>query len=365
MTDLHDSADLDLVGHDGTEVVERDGSDGVERHDTEGAEAPDELRRFRGSTFDEALAAASTELGDGVEVVEANRIRRGGLGGFFATDLGVEVIVAASAEDHRAEVSRAVDRLLTRLDGADRFVPSEVAEAPAPHPFAERLDREMRAVDATAPEAPTARAGEPLVPPTQPDTGVTRSTDLGHAPMPSTSPDTSTTTEPLVGPRERPAAADLDVDTPRRDGAADALADIDALLARAGVEPPRDPPPGPSDAGTAPRQPLDHRTADTTTATPCADPTPATPAADVAGGSVDPEPPHGADAAPTPPAATTLPAPATPSPELLRSAAEAVVEQLASIDSAHGSRSLRRMKVKITSPDGTEVTMSAEWDDDE
>ena len=52
-----------------------------------------ESRRFRASTYDEALAAAIDELGAGIQVVEANRIRRGGLGGFFATDLGVEITV--------------------------------------------------------------------------------------------------------------------------------------------------------------------------------------------------------------------------------------------------------------------------------
>ena len=52
------------------------------------------IRRFRGASYQEALTAAQAELGDNFRVIGADRIRRGGLGGFFATDLGVEVAVA-------------------------------------------------------------------------------------------------------------------------------------------------------------------------------------------------------------------------------------------------------------------------------
>ena len=51
-----------------------------------------ERRTFRAATLDEAVAAARSELGSEVELVEAHRVRRGGLGGFFATDLGVEIV---------------------------------------------------------------------------------------------------------------------------------------------------------------------------------------------------------------------------------------------------------------------------------
>ena len=57
------------------------------------------IRRFRGSSYDEALAAAQAELGENIRVIGADKIRRGGLGGFFATDLGVEVAVAPAAGD--------------------------------------------------------------------------------------------------------------------------------------------------------------------------------------------------------------------------------------------------------------------------
>lgn len=52
-------------------------------------------RRFRAATVDEALAQARADLGPDVEILEANQIRRGGVGGFFATDLGVEVLATA------------------------------------------------------------------------------------------------------------------------------------------------------------------------------------------------------------------------------------------------------------------------------
>ena len=45
----------------------------------------------RGPSLREALAAAEAALGRPVRAVKADRIRRGGIAGFFATDLGVEV----------------------------------------------------------------------------------------------------------------------------------------------------------------------------------------------------------------------------------------------------------------------------------
>lgn len=49
-------------------------------------------QRFRAPTVEEALQRARELLGDDAEIIEANRIRRGGIGGFFATELGVEVL---------------------------------------------------------------------------------------------------------------------------------------------------------------------------------------------------------------------------------------------------------------------------------
>lgn len=105
--------------------------------------------RFRAATFDEAVALAHAEFGDQVEVVEANRIRRGGIGGFFATDLGVEVVIrpaAAPAEPARDEVDpgeSAIDRLLALVDAQERAA-REPAVADRTD-FAAALAHELRA----------------------------------------------------------------------------------------------------------------------------------------------------------------------------------------------------------------------------
>jgi hypothetical protein len=55
-------------------------------------------QRFRAATVEEALRRARELLGDDAEIIEANRIRRGGIGGFFATELGVEVLAQSAAD---------------------------------------------------------------------------------------------------------------------------------------------------------------------------------------------------------------------------------------------------------------------------
>jgi hypothetical protein len=55
-------------------------------------------RTYRAATLDAALEAARAELGAGVRVISANKMRRGGIGGFFATEVGVEVICEKAAE---------------------------------------------------------------------------------------------------------------------------------------------------------------------------------------------------------------------------------------------------------------------------
>ena len=64
--------------------------------------------KFRGATYDLAVEAAQQALGPRVKVVAADRIRRGGIGGFFATELGVEVSVAL----HDETVDQALERLV-------------------------------------------------------------------------------------------------------------------------------------------------------------------------------------------------------------------------------------------------------------
>jgi hypothetical protein len=79
--------------------------------------------RFRAPTLEEAIALAESSLGARVRVVAANRIRRGGIGGFFASDLGVEVTVALDDET----MEEALERL--------------VAESAAPDPTALQDER--------------------------------------------------------------------------------------------------------------------------------------------------------------------------------------------------------------------------------
>jgi flagellar biosynthesis GTPase FlhF len=56
-------------------------------------EMPTNTKAYRGETLDDALAAARGELGEGVKVVSADRLRTGGVGGFFSKEIGVEVVV--------------------------------------------------------------------------------------------------------------------------------------------------------------------------------------------------------------------------------------------------------------------------------
>lgn len=72
--------------------------------------------RFRAPTLDEAVAVAEQSLGGKVKVVEANKIRRGGIGGFFASDLGVEVTVVPENET----IDEALERLVAESDADER-----------------------------------------------------------------------------------------------------------------------------------------------------------------------------------------------------------------------------------------------------
>lgn len=63
-------------------------------------------RRFRGASLEEAVAAANAELGE-VRVLGANRLRRGGIGGFFTTEIGVEIEVEAVQPRNTAETAEA------------------------------------------------------------------------------------------------------------------------------------------------------------------------------------------------------------------------------------------------------------------
>jgi hypothetical protein len=66
--------------------------------------------RFRGATLDEAIEAADRATGGRAKILSANQIRRGGLGGFFATDLGVEVVAVPEQETLEQALGRIVDQ---------------------------------------------------------------------------------------------------------------------------------------------------------------------------------------------------------------------------------------------------------------
>jgi len=146
-------------------------------------------RRFRAATIDEALEAARRELGPDIELVEANRIRRGGVGGFFATELGVEIVVdvppyfagaTATGKPHfydrvvEEEIGApsGLDRLIENAARAERVANRDVATAGGSSgddrtahdlsSFAEHFAREMSEhVPSARPEVPQPTAAPP------------------------------------------------------------------------------------------------------------------------------------------------------------------------------------------------------------
>lgn len=88
----------------------------AERRTTEPPATEQEAITFRGATLEEAVAVAEQALGPRIRVVAANRIRRGGIGGFFASDLGVEVSVVLEDET----IEEAIERLVAESDEQER-----------------------------------------------------------------------------------------------------------------------------------------------------------------------------------------------------------------------------------------------------
>ena len=86
----------------------------------------------RGASIEEAARTAQDLIGRPVKVVKADRIRRGGIAGFFATDLGVEVTVVpvSNVAYDRPTVSfaEAFERLMEEASIGDQH------EGPAPEP---------------------------------------------------------------------------------------------------------------------------------------------------------------------------------------------------------------------------------------
>jgi len=130
------------------------------------------LQRCEGSNLESVLEEVRNRFGDTVTIVEANRLRKGGLGGFFARER-FEVVVDID-EDEASDGSAATtelpaeygleatedfcERLLTLADGVSDFdrpaTPAASTVSTEQPEFAAVLDSITRHMDAPAPAAP-------------------------------------------------------------------------------------------------------------------------------------------------------------------------------------------------------------------
>jgi len=163
-------------------------------------------RQFEGPVLEDLLQRVRAEVGPGARIVAANRIRKGGVGGFFSRQ-AFEVLVEATDTPsnatpasepaptlHTVETSSVDDRPpATILELADAVSADErndiidlVEErslSTESRDFAQVLDRFSRAIDATAEELgrdPTMARDVPVTAP-EIDLCVTDSTTPGHA----------------------------------------------------------------------------------------------------------------------------------------------------------------------------------------
>lgn len=285
-------------------------------------ESPAQLR-YRAATVDQAVAEATSDLGCEVEVLEASRIRRGGVGGFFATDLGVEIVVTpdtpkhAVREPHASAVGGSVNKPYNQSD--------DVAD-----------ELGAIATDRTATASPTAATT--------------------HA-----------------------AAATIDVASFARHFARE------MALETPEPEPVRTPAPDPEPPTPAPATPTATPAAPTATSAP-ATPAPATPTAapEAAAPAATPAPTPAAPAAtvemskavtPVVDEARNAPMPAAKPrarrdplrrpTELVAGAIDSLVSRLSETAPVDGSRlqDLRRVTVRLTTSDGTVIEMAADLGD--
>ncbi|MCU1360703.1 MAG: hypothetical protein JWN99_1992, partial [Ilumatobacteraceae bacterium] len=169
---------------------------------------------FRASSLDEAVALAEESLGSPVRVVSANRIRRGGIGGFFASDLGVEVSVALDEET----IEQALERLVSETadDERSRWLEHRVTAAPKSIP-APAASTSTTTMPATMPSAGTVTAPVPvtgksaLAAPRRSSLGTPKSSTIAAtAPMPAKVTDASKILDALTvgdGPKIADAVA--------------------------------------------------------------------------------------------------------------------------------------------------------------
>jgi hypothetical protein len=85
-------------------------------------------QRFDGRNLEAALARASAEVGSDARVVSAERVRSGGLGGFFTRE---RVEIEVELDDDDVVVAEVVEPPTSLLDLADRVSSAETLEAEA------------------------------------------------------------------------------------------------------------------------------------------------------------------------------------------------------------------------------------------
>ena len=125
--------------------------------------------RYEGPDLEALLEQVRTELGSGTKIVSANKIRSGGLGGFFAREKyevivehdGSALITAPPVSDPEASI-RPRDLAPSLLDLVDQVSAEERAAAPRisteSEPFAAVMDRMARNAGMPAPPAPAPAA---------------------------------------------------------------------------------------------------------------------------------------------------------------------------------------------------------------
>jgi hypothetical protein len=190
-------------------------------------------RQFEGPVLEDLLQRVRAEVGPGARIVAANRIRKGGVGGFFSRQAFEVLVEAADAPstatpasapaptrptaDTASVENRAPATILELADAVSADERNDVIDlveerslSTETRDFAQVLDRFSRAIDATAEELGRAPSPFPRFPGTAPeiDLRVTdRATTAGAAP---TAPPVPAPNEPLE-PAPRPTNDD-DVD---------------------------------------------------------------------------------------------------------------------------------------------------------
>lgn len=314
-------------------------------HDSADPTVDDTTHRFRASTIDTALANARAYLGPHVEIVDANRIRRGGVGGFFATDLGVELVVrvpGAGPDPGSLNDSDVVDPEYLEPEYLDvgTASPPQVLPRSARRPeHAEHGPRSHDRVATADVGASTAEVAAPL------SSGIDRllasATRAERTALGPSKPTTNSFAEQLAhhlgehGPIVRDSM--MRADQPRASSSESAVAEPVPPMAPAGPDtasPDREPPPESAARAATPA------TAAATTPAPAAQSAPRRPST-----------PRGPMRKPV---------------ELATGAVGRLVEQLSDVPSVDGSRmrDLTRLVVKVTTTDGTVIEIAAELDGD-